>query len=55
MRIAVKRRALRPTYTIGSMYIDGAYLCDTHKDTSGCMLLGDDKVVFYKTNDAIYQ
>ena len=32
MRITVKRRALRPTYTIGSMYIDGAYLCDTLED-----------------------
>ena len=32
MRITVKRRALRPTYTIGSMCIDGAYLCDTLED-----------------------
>ena len=23
---------MRPTYTIGSMYIDGAYLCDTLED-----------------------
>lgn len=32
MKIEVKRRALRPGYTIGSMYIDGAYFCDTLED-----------------------
>lgn len=32
MEITVRRRALRPTYTIGSMYVDGAYLCDTLED-----------------------
>lgn len=33
MKIEVKRRALRPEYTIGSMYIDGQYFCDTLEDT----------------------
>lgn len=32
MKIEVKRRALRPKYTIGSMYIDGTYFCDTLED-----------------------
>ena len=33
MNILVKRVALKPTYTIGHMYIDGKYVCDTLEDT----------------------
>lgn len=33
MNITVKRIALRPTYTIGKMYINGKYYCDTLEDT----------------------
>ncbi len=33
MEILVKRIAKKPTYTIGKMYIDGAYFCDTLEDT----------------------
>lgn len=33
MNILLKRIARKPTYTIGQMYIDGAYFCDTIEDT----------------------
>lgn len=33
MEITVKRIYLGPTYTIGNMYIDGDYVCDTLEDT----------------------
>ena len=33
MKITVKRTAKLPTYTIGNMYIDGKYFCDTLEDT----------------------
>lgn len=32
MEIIVKRIALKDDYTIGKMYVDGAYLCDTLED-----------------------
>ncbi len=32
MKIQVARRALRPDYTIGAMYLDGRYFCDTLED-----------------------
>lgn len=33
MNITVKRIAKRASYTIGKMYIDGKYFCDTCEDT----------------------
>ena len=33
MKLTLKRIALRPTYTIGKLYIDYAYFCDTLEDT----------------------
>ena len=33
MKLTLKRIALRPTYTIGELYIDDAYFCDTLEDT----------------------
>jgi len=33
IRITVTRTAKRPTYTIGKMYIDSEYFCDTLEDT----------------------
>ncbi len=33
MRLRIERVALRLTYTIGRLYVDGAYLCDTLEDT----------------------
>lgn len=33
MKLILKRIALRPTYTIGKLYIDDAYFCDTLEDT----------------------
>lgn len=32
MEVKVKRIAKKETYTIGKMYIDGAYVCDTLED-----------------------
>lgn len=32
MNIAIKRVALKPTYTIGHLYIDGVFFCDTLED-----------------------
>lgn len=32
MKIVVKRIAKRNLYTIGKMYIDGVYVCDTIED-----------------------
>lgn len=33
MKIELNRIAKRPTYTIGKMYINGVYTCDTIEDT----------------------
>jgi len=33
MNLELKRIALKPTYTIGKLYIDGKYFCDTLEDT----------------------
>ena len=33
MRLILKRVAPRPSYTIGRLYVEGAYLCDTLEDT----------------------
>ena len=32
MDLLLKRIAPRPTYTIGKLYIDGEYFCDTLED-----------------------
>lgn len=32
MRLLLERIALRDTYTIGRLYVDGQYLCDTLED-----------------------
>lgn len=33
MELKLKRIAKKPTYTIGKLYIDGKYFCDTIEDT----------------------
>ncbi len=33
MKLELKRIARKPTYTIGHLYIDGTYFCDTIEDT----------------------
>lgn len=33
MKLTLRRIALRPTYTIGKLYIDDVYFCDTIEDT----------------------
>ena len=33
MKLTLKRIAKRPTYTIGNLYIDGEFLCNTLEDT----------------------
>jgi len=32
MKLTVKRFAFKPTYTIGKLFIDGVYFCDTLED-----------------------
>lgn len=32
MKLTLRRLALRPDYTIGRLYINGAYICDTLED-----------------------
>lgn len=32
MKIELKRLFIKPTYTIGKLYVDGQYLCDTLED-----------------------
>ena len=32
MTLTLVRSALKPAYTIGHLYIDGAYFCDTIED-----------------------
>lgn len=34
MKLKLKRVAYRPTYTIGKLYIDDVYFCDTLEDTN---------------------
>ena len=38
MNLTLKRIAKRPTYTIGKLYINNAYLCDTIEDTDRGLL-----------------
>ena len=33
MKLVLKRTARRPAYTIGKLYVDGEYFCDTLEDT----------------------
>lgn len=33
MKLRLKRRFWGPKYTIGSLYVDGVYMCDTLEDT----------------------
>ena len=33
MKLVLRRIARRPTYTIGNLYIDGEFLCNTLEDT----------------------
>lgn len=40
MKITVKRIAKKPTYTIGKLYIDGVYFCDTVEDTDRGLFQG---------------
>lgn len=42
MNILVKRVAKKPSYTIGKMYIDGEYFCDTLEDTDRGLAYKDD-------------
>ena len=40
MKLIVKRIAKKPTYTIGKLYIDGVYFCDTVEDTDRGLFQG---------------
>lgn len=41
MQLLVKRIAKRPTYTIGKLYIDNKYFCDTLEDTDRLLKQSD--------------
>ena len=51
MKLLLKRIALKPTYTIGWLYINGQKVCDTIEDAvrdlnkNGCILVGENKEV----------
>lgn len=49
MEILVKRIANKPTYTIGHLYIDGEYFCDTLEDTNRNLTQGDSIIKIRKT------
>lgn len=34
MKLLLKRIAYRPTYTIGKLYVDGQYICDSLEDVN---------------------
>lgn len=40
MKLTIKRIAKKPTYTIGKLYIDGVYFCDTVEDTDRGLFQG---------------
>jgi len=44
MKLNLKRIALQPTYTIGRLYIDGEYFCDTIEDRVRKLEKASDKV-----------
>lgn len=41
MKLEVKRIARKPTYTIGKLYIDGKYFCDTIEDRDRGLMQSD--------------
>ena len=54
MKLTLKRIALRPTYTIGKLYIDDVYFCDTIEDTvrdinKNCKFDNGEKKIHSKT------
>lgn len=49
MEILVKRIANKPTYTIGHLYIDGEYFCDTLEDTNRNLTQSDSIIKIRKT------
>ena len=54
MKLLLKRIALRDTYTIGKIYIDGEYFCDTLEDkvrdlNKNGVFDGDEKKVYGET------
>ena len=54
MKLTLKRIALRSTYTIGRLYVDGNYFCDTLEDTvrdlnKNCKFDNGEKKVYAKT------
>lgn len=54
MKLTLKRIALRSTYAIGRLYVDGNYFCDTLEDTvrdlnKNCKFDNGEKKVYGKT------
>lgn len=54
MNILVKRIAKKTTYTIGKMYIDGKYFCDTLEDTDRG-LTSNDNISYIKGKKVMHQ
>lgn len=54
MNILVKRIAKKTTYTIGKMYIDGKYFCDTLEDTDRG-LTSNDSIPYIKGKKVMHQ
>lgn len=52
MNITVKRIAKKDTYTIGKLYIDGQYFCDTLEDKDRGLKQSDD--LAYITKHKVY-
>jgi hypothetical protein len=44
MTIQIKRFAFKDTYTIGKLYVDGVYICDTIEDKVRVLNSAEDKV-----------
>ncbi len=48
MKLTLKRTAKKPTYTIGKLYIDDVYFCDTIEDTDRGLYQGQDLALIKK-------
>lgn len=48
MKLTLKRTAKKPTYTIGKLYIDNVYFCDTIEDTDRGLYQGQDLALIKK-------
>lgn len=54
MVITIKRKYLKDTYTIGHLYIDGEYVCDTLEDTVRKIKIPGKTAIFAGTYEVQY-